>query len=194
MNGRRAALPGRQRGITLIVGLIMLVLLLLMGVSAFNLTRNNAAITANMQNRQEAVNAAMQATEQVISKTQFIETPENAMPGGCGTNQSCFDVNGDGSDDITVTLTPQPCIKKIQVIKNASLDLTDPDDQVCAQGVAQNLGVAGATTGDSLCAESVWEINASASDPTTQAAATVTTGVAVRVPADNAVDATKACS
>lgn len=184
-----SSFPTRQRGITLIVGLVMLVLLLLMGISAFNLSRTNTAITGNMQNKMEATNAAMQAVEEVISTTKFIDTPTTALPG----NQLQVDVNGDGSADITVTLTPIPCIKKIQVIKNASLDLTDPEQAPCALGVAQNLGVAGSVTGDSLCAESVWEINASAQDAVTQAASTVTTGISVRVPADNALDTAKAC-
>lgn len=191
---RPYSLPARQRGMTLFVGLVMLVLLLLMGISAFNMTRTNTAITGNMQNRMEATNAAMQAVEETISTTQFIDTPSNAVPNSCGTNQVCVDVNGDGNDDITVNLTPPPCIKKIQVIKNANLDLTNSAEAPCALGVTQNLGVAGAATGDSLCAESVWEINASASDTITEAVSTVTTGVAVRVPADNALDTSKACS
>lgn len=186
--------PAHQRGITLFVGMIMLVLLLLMGISAFNMTRTNTAITGNMQNRMEATNAAMQAVEETISTTQFIDTPSNAVPNSCGTNQVCVDVNGDGSDDVTVSLTPPPCIKKIQVIKNANLDLTNAAEAPCALGVSQNLGVAGAVTGDSLCAESVWEINASAQDTVTEAVSTITTGISVRVPADNALDTSKACS
>lgn len=194
MRNHRLAAPHRQRGITLIVGLIMLVLLLLMGISAFNLTRNNAAITANVQSRQEAINAAMTTTEEVISRSTFIDTPTNALVDGCGANQSCFDVNGDGTNDITVTLTPAPCIKKVQIIKNAELDLTDSEDLACAQGITQNLGVSGAATGDSLCANSVWEINAVANDAVSQANATVTTGISVRVSADTGIDTSKTCS
>ncbi|MDI6745726.1 MAG: hypothetical protein QMD17_01150 [Rhodocyclaceae bacterium] len=188
------SLPRRQRGMTLFVGLIMLVLLLLMAISAFNLTRTNSAITGNMQNKMEATNAAMQAVEMTISTDQFINTPNNAVPNSCGLNSVCVDVNGDGSPDITVTLNPAPCIKKIQVVKNANLSLTNPNDAPCALGVAQTLGVSGSSTDDSLCAESVWEVNANASDAVTGAVSTVTTGVAVRVPAAHALDPSKACS
>jgi Tfp pilus assembly protein PilX len=182
-------LPHRQRGMTLLVGLVMLVLLLMMAVSAFNISRTNTAITGNMQNKMEATHAAMQATEEVISTTRFIDTPNNALPG----NQLEVDVNADGKTDITVTLAPPPCIKKIVVIKNASLNLSNPDDIPCALGVSQSLGVSGAATGDSLCAASVWEITANATDAVTQAQSTVVTGVAVRVSADEALDPSVAC-
>jgi Tfp pilus assembly protein PilX len=188
------SLPQRQRGITLIVGLIMLVLLLLMGISTFNLTRNNAAITANMQSRQEGISSAMVATEMVISSAQFTDTPTNALPGGCGANKACFDVNGDGTDDITVTLTPAPCIQKIQMLKRVDLnDEDNPDDKACRGPEGLNLGVSGADNGDTLCANTIWEINAQSSDAVTQASTLVTTGVSVRVPADTALDTTKSC-
>lgn len=183
----------RQRGMTLLVGLIMLVLLLLMAISAFNMSRTNTAVTGNMQAKMETTNAAMQAIEQAISANQFISTPANAVPNSCGANKACINVNGDGTANVTVQLIPPPCIKKIQIIKTANLDFNDPNDQPCLMGISQALGVAGATTGNSLCAESVWEITASASDAVTQAQSTVVTGVGARVPADEALDATKAC-
>lgn len=193
MSPNRSKSAHKQRGITLLVGLVMLVLLLLMAASAFQMSRTNTAIVGNMQNKLESTNAAMQATEQVISSTQFIDTPGNALANSCGVNQACVDVNGDGTSDVTVTFSPAPCIKKIQVIKNAQLNLADSNDIPCSVGVAQSLGVAGTVTGDSLCAHSIWEITANAADAVTQAASIVTTGVGVRVSADAALDASKAC-
>jgi Tfp pilus assembly protein PilX len=187
------SLPRRQRGMTLFVGLVMLILLFLMAITAFNLSRTNTAVTGNMQHRMEAVNAAMQATEQVISTTQFIATPNDAVPGTCGTNRICLDVNGDGTSDITVALQP-PCIKKIEVIQNLNLNPAIPADLDCSLGIKQDdWGVEGAVTGNSRCANSVWEIVANASDTVTQARATVVTGVAVRVSANEALDTSKAC-
>lgn len=183
----------KQRGMTLLVGLVMLVLLLLMAASAFQLSRTNTAIVGNMQSKQEAINAAAQATDQVISSNQFIDTPANALSNTCGVNRVCVDVNGDGAGDVTVMLTPVPCIKKVQVIKNAQLNLSNANDIPCSVGVTQSLGVAGAVTGDSLCAHSIWEITASTEDAVTQSKSVVTTGVAVRVSADAALDTSKAC-
>lgn len=191
----KQALPARQRGMTLIVGLIMLILMLLMGVSTFNMTRSNTAMTANMQHKMETTNAAMQVTEAVISTTQFIDTPTNAVPNPCGgqNNRACIDLKGDGKYPVIVDMSPPPCAKKIQVIKNANLDLTNPDDVPCSLGVSQSLGVAGSTTGDSLCAASIWEITANAIDPVTEARSAVVTGVAVRVASDAAMDPSLYC-
>ncbi|MEK7736556.1 MAG: hypothetical protein AAB319_02190, partial [Pseudomonadota bacterium] len=43
----------RQRGATLVIGLIMLVLLTLMAVSSFNLGKSNLQIVGNMQFRNQ---------------------------------------------------------------------------------------------------------------------------------------------
>lgn len=183
----------KQRGMTLLIGLIVLVMLLLIGLAAHNLGRTNTAVVGNMQNRIEATGAAMQAVEQLISTSQFVATPDNAVANSCGANTVCVDVNGDSKSDVTVRMEPKPCIKKIQVIKNAALDLTKQDDVVCSVGVSQSLGVQGAASGDSLCAASVWEVTADATDAATNARSVVVTGVSVRVLADEALDTTKAC-
>lgn len=175
----------RQRGATLLVGLIMLILVTLLAVSSFNLGKSNLQIVANMQHRTENMESAKATIEEVISKTTFATTPNAALTTGCATNTKCFDVNGDGTDDITVQLTPAPCIKKSQVIKNSQLDMSKEDDSDCSTGQTQNLGVSGAATGDSLCADTVWEITAVAADAVTQARYTAVQGVAVRVAADS---------
>lgn len=190
---RRGGLPGRQSGIVMFVALVMLVLMLLMAAASFNMGRQNAIIAGNMQHKAQAMSSANMTVEQVVSSARFIDSPANALVDGCGTNQACYDVNGDGTTDVTVVLSPAPCIKKVQIIKNAELSINNPNDVVCMTGVAQNLGVEGASTGNSLCANTVWEINAAATDDVTGAASTVSAGFAVRVAADTALDATKIC-
>lgn len=185
--------PNRQRGATLLVGLIMLVLMTLIVVTSFNLGKSNLIIVSNMQHRAESLESAKATIEEVISKTTFASTPAAAIAGNCGTNTKCFDVNGDGTNDITVALTPQPCVKKSQTIKNSQLDLTDAEDAGCATGATQNLGVAGAATGDSLCADTTWEITAVTTDNVTQASVTAVQGVAVRVSADSGTSTTNLC-
>jgi len=56
-----------QRGATLIVGLIMLVLITLMVLSAFTMSSSNLKSVGNMQSRDEATAAANVALEQVLS-------------------------------------------------------------------------------------------------------------------------------
>jgi Tfp pilus assembly protein PilX len=59
----------RQRGATLVVSLIMLVILTLFAVSGFNLSSVNLKITGNYQMQKGMEAAAQQAIEQVISST-----------------------------------------------------------------------------------------------------------------------------
>ena len=70
----------RQRGATLIVGLIMLVLITLVVSSAFMLSTTNLKAVGNMQYRDEAIAAANAAIEQVISSDAIFFAPA-ARPG-----------------------------------------------------------------------------------------------------------------
>jgi Tfp pilus assembly protein PilX len=63
-----------QRGATLIVGLIMLVLLTLVVTSAFMLSTGNLKAVTNMQFRNEAMAAANKAIEQVLGSN-FTKAP-----------------------------------------------------------------------------------------------------------------------
>lgn len=176
----------RQQGITLVMALIMLVLLTLLALTSFNLGKSNLQVVSNMQQRDEAIAAAREVIEETISNTRFFNTPAAVLDTPCGApNTRCIDVNADGVNDITVTLTPAPVCVKAQIIKNSSLDLADTEDAGCSVGSAQNFGVAGAATGNSECANSVWDVNAVAIDNTTQASVKVTQGIAVRVARDD---------
>jgi type II secretory pathway pseudopilin PulG len=186
----------RQRGATLIIALIMLVLLTLFAVSSFNTAQTNVKVVGNMQQKAEALNAAQQAIETVVSTPLFISNPANAVPTPCGTaNTLCTDVTGDGVADFTATLIGpdyptgphQPTCVTVRVIKNQELNVLNPEDLGCAAGQQSGAaGVAGAMTGDSLCANTVWEIRARAVSSSSGATATVTQGVGVRVSSDAA--------
>lgn len=175
----------RQEGATLIISLIILILMTLIAVSAFNLGKGNLQVVGNMQRQNEAMAAAQEALEEAVSTTRLVESPTNVFLGSCGANVKCIDTNDDGVADVTVTLTPTPSCVKAATVKNAALDLSVAEDAGCATGAVQNFGVAGASSGDSLCSDSVWEINAVAVDTQTQASVTLTQGVAVRVSTDN---------
>jgi len=171
-----------QRGATLVVGLVMLVLATLIVLASFRLGMANLAIVGNAQNRNEGIASAQQAIEEAISSPLLTTAPSSIFPTPCaGPNTQCYDVNGDGRDDVTVTLTPAPTCVKAETIKNSSLDLAQEDDRRCTLGVAQNFGVAGAGTSDSLCSNSVWDIRALADDVSTRTTAVVNQGVGVRV-------------
>lgn len=177
---------GPQAGMTLVIALILLALMTVMAIASFNTGKIGMQIVGNMQQRNEVVGAANAVLEEVLSTTRMFQTPGSVFLTPCaGANTRCFDMNGDGTNDITVALTPQPTCVQSQTIMNAALNLALPDDQGCATGAPQLFGVAGVQTGSSICANSLWEVNAVATDSVTNATATVTEGAAVRVSTDD---------
>lgn len=175
--------PRRQRGATLIVSLIMLVLITLLAVSSFSLGKGNVQIVGNMQQRNQAFAAAQLAVATTISSTQFAATPTNAIPVPCNgvNNTVCVDVNGDGTNDISVLVTPT--CDSIQPIPVTQLNFNNPNDAGCLVGASQDFGVTGAANNNSMCSNSVWDIQASATDLLTGANYVVDQGVGVRVAA-----------
>jgi len=167
----------------------------------------NLKVVANQQTRSEALDASQWMIDKVISSTQFIGSPNNAVPNPCnGTyNTLCFDLNGDGKPDYTTTLTPAPSCVQARALKVGELNIKDAtgkfdpkaEDVACLQAQQQgSFGIAGAASaGDSLCAATVWEITAQTlSSGSTVANSSVnmttTQGVAVRV---NALDMKANC-
>ena len=176
----------RQEGATLVIALIMLVVITLLAVSALSTTNMNLKVVGNMQSRGEALHATQQAIETVISSPQFIANPANAVLNPCGTaNTLCTDLNGDGVPDYTTQLNPAPSCVAVKSIKASELNLSNAEDLGCAAGQAQQFGVAGAGSGDSLCANTTWDITADTSATISRTRVTVTQGVAVRVSADD---------
>ncbi len=190
----------RQQGATLLLVLIMLIMLTLFAVSAMNQGTMNLKVVANQQTRAEALDASQWMIDKVISSTQFIDTPSNAVPNPCNGNYNtlCFDLNGDGKDDYTTKLTPTPACVQARPRKVGELRLKDAsgkfdpaaEDVACLQAQQQGgFGISGAAAaGDSLCADTVWEITAQTlSSGSTLATSSVnmttTQGVAVRVKA-----------
>lgn len=176
----------REQGVTLVTALIMLVLLTLLALTSFNLGNSTLQVVSNMQQREQAVGAANQVIEETISSTNFFNTPTAALPNPDGApNQRLVDTDADGKADIKVTISPPPACVKAQVIKNSDLRLEDAEDAGCSVGANQSFGVAGASDGSSDCANSVWDVNAVATDMATNASVKVTQGVAVRVAKDD---------
>jgi Tfp pilus assembly protein PilX len=174
-----------ERGFTMLVGLIMLILMTLFAVSTFQLGKGSLQVVGNMQQRNQALSAAQGTIDEVVSSINFTTKPADAITAPCaGKNTRCFDTNGSGRNDIVVTLTPPPACIKAKTIKNAVLKLSNPDDIGCALGAGQTMGIVGSVTGDSLCSDSLWDLRAVAADTDTGANASVTQGVAVRVSTD----------
>src|SRR6478752_5815862 len=93
---RPSTLPG-QRGMTLLVSLVMLVVLILLVVSAIRMSNSQLRTVGNVQAQNEAIAAAQQGVERLLgSVTNFTAPP--------ATQTVNVDINGDGVTDYTATV------------------------------------------------------------------------------------------
>ena len=152
---RISASKHAQRGATLIVGLIMLVLLTLVVTSAFMLSTGNLRAVGNMQFRDEAIAAANLAIEEVVS-TDFTAAPKSA--------KIDVDIDQDTKVDYTVNVQVPKCVQASPA----------PPDPSTLSGVSSNV----VTSSDF---NTVWDIEARVDDTKTGAAVTIWQGVRKRM-------------
>lgn len=179
----------RERGAALIVGLILLMLMTLLAISAFHLGTVQTVVVANAQQKIRGLAAAQMAIDTVLNSSNFTVTPAAAIVNtnctGGGTNKLCVSSNGDTVKDFTVTLAPAPFCVTAAPIPGEQLDLSlgaSSPDLGCLSAAQQGqFAVASTSTGETLCATSVWEINAQAVDDNTNTTVTVTEGVVRRI-------------
>jgi Tfp pilus assembly protein PilX len=160
---RRIAARRDQRGVTLVVGMIMLVLITLVVLASFHLGRNNLEIVGNAQQRNDALSSAQRTIEAAVNSPLLTSSPASIFPTPCSgwpANTLCYDVNGDGTDDVVAQITPTPTCVKAQVIPLTSLSLTDPYDQTCRTQQPQSCFGQGGACNDSSCGSSLWDIRA----------------------------------
>lgn len=166
----------RQKGVVLVISLIMLLAVTLMVVTASNIVQTNLKVVGNMESRDQVRFAAVSAIEEAISSSRFADNPSSIFTTSCGaSNQLCFDSNSDGVTDITVAVSTPACVSVIPR-KNVELDVYNfPDQATCflPPGVY------------SMCAESVWEFSAVATDVVTGAEVTVRQGVSILTTLNN---------
>lgn len=180
----------RQGGVTLIVGLIMLVLMTLMAITMFHMGTTQTVVVANAQQNVRGLAAAQTAIDTALNSSNFTKTPDIAITGtlACANgaaNTLCVSSNGDGVKDFVVTLTPKPFCVTATPIQAAQLDLSagpGAADLACLSSTQQGqFAVAGSATGETLCANSVWEVGAQAVDSVTNTTVSVTEGVGLRI-------------
>jgi hypothetical protein len=141
--------PSSQRGATLVVGLIMLVLITLLVTSAFTLSTSGLKSVGNMQARDEAIAAGNKAIEQVVS------SPFTNSPAGETIN---VDLNNDGRTDYVVVLNTPTCVSVAEI----------PGTTVAPSSIS--LGSAFSTSTSNLY-ETIWDLDANVTDPNGSGAA-----------------------
>ena len=148
----RRTLQQFQRGTTLLISLIFLVILTLFAVSGMNTGVINLRTANNAQMMIEAEYAAQQQIEQMLnSVTGF-------MSGATAATVTNVDVNGDGYTDFVVTTQAPVCLSTVP-----------------APGYSYEFAA-------SAPKDTVWQVTASASDSTFGATATLRQGVKIRLP------------
>jgi hypothetical protein len=152
--GAKRAIPRlAQRGATLIIGLIMIVLITLIVLSAFTLSSSNLKSVRNMQMHDESLAAANQAVERLISMS-FTDAP--------GTVTFNVDINKDGTNNYAVTVGTPSCINA------RAATVVAPSDVELGPGMS-----AGETWNTD------WDIDANVTDVASGAAVRVRQGVRV---------------
>lgn len=159
----------RQSGAVLFVALIFLMLLTVMALTTFNLSKGTQQIIGNMAVRSQTLQVAQQASETVISKNRFIHHPGDVF--GTGSNTTTIDVNGDQKTVISATVDPPQCIS-IQPVSSNQLALGNEHDLDCANSANLN--------GKNVsCYRVLFQVATHATDPVTKATSTVGQGASV---------------
>ena len=169
-----------QKGITLLVTMIFLILMSLFAASAFRSSTGNLKIIGNMQSRQESLAVGQQAIENTISSSLFFTNPTLVA-----STPVKVDIDGRGTATYTATLSPKPSCNRIIPIKNNALNPTLDKDLLCMKSaIIQQGGVNNpnqiVASGNSLCVESEWNISAEVIDARSGTKIVVNQGVAVR--------------
>ncbi|HEY3077250.1 MAG TPA: PilX N-terminal domain-containing pilus assembly protein [Burkholderiales bacterium] len=144
----------RQRGATLLISLVFLVVLTLLAVSGINTSIINLRTANNSQISIEAQAAAQQQIEQVLNSMASF----TSVAGSDTTTN--VDMNGDGVNDYTVVTKPPKCLS-------------------ISAAPGYSYAFAGSAPKDT-----VWEVIATASDSVFGSSVTLRQGVKVRLPVD----------
>lgn len=144
-------MPHAERGATLVVGLIMLLLFTLLVSGAFTLSTVNLKAVGNMQLRDEALAAANIAIEKVIG---------SPFTDALGSEEHFIDLNNDDVVDYVVNIATPVCVR-------ATVSTAAPKCSV-------DMPICPSDTWDT-----VWDVRASVENEASGARAVVRSGVRV---------------
>lgn len=178
-----------QRGITLVVALVFLLVLSLFAIASFNSSTTNSQVTGNMIARQESQAAAQWLVDSTISSSLFASDPKSVAAGSYS-----IDIDGDGNIDFQPKLDPAPACERTRTIKAFELDADNAEDVACMTSAdpgstsGTDSPSASAAAGNSLCANTEWKVRAVTDDSVTGTHVAVDQGVGVRVLTTEAED------
>lgn len=155
----RGFCPQRESGATLFVGLMMLVLITLMLITAFTLSTTNLRVVGNMQFREQAIAAANAAVEERIGLTQS-GVAASALK---GQTTHAIDIDRDGSSDYSVAVSME-CV-------SAKLDVAAPKSSLSLPKDMSDEGTWDTT----------WDVRAAVTDSRTEASLVMYSGILIHL-------------
>lgn len=153
----------RQRGIVLILSLIMLVVLTLLAVSAIRLSTVNLRTVANAEARHQALSTAQRAIDCILSSN-FSSSVAGVPTGPCAGTIS------ESGKNFTVVLA-RPCLVRSAPVLNIALNLADANEKTCQKG----------SSAYSQCSDTVWQLGATSSSGWFGASVAITQGTGIRM-------------
>jgi hypothetical protein len=151
---------GRQRGATLLMGIIFLTLLMLSVTVAFRMSSNNLKAVGNMQSQADADAAAESAIERVLSTDVLFRFP-------AATNVP------EDAYGVAVSIAQPACMRSVEVDASTSADATP---NIYLQNITP--------TSASGYMETHWDVAATASGAATGAKVEMHQGVKIIMPAE----------
>lgn len=170
MNG----LAIRQRGIVLILSLIMLVVLTLLAVSAIRLSTVNLRTVANAQARSEALSAAQRTIDMVLSSNFTANIAGTETPPGAP-----LEVTEGGK--IYKVAVARPCLVRSAPVLNIALPSPEPAPVGKPCGPHPECTCRQGSGAYSQCSDTIWQLQATSTSGWFGATASITQGTGIRM-------------
>lgn len=153
----------RQRGLSLVAGMIMLVLISLLVTAAYVVSTTNSKAVSNMQFRDEVIAASNDCIEKTLN-TVFADG-FTSLPSG--PTICPYDVNNDGTAEYNISVTVPVCAQASQVT------FTSPTPNLTSNSLPSSVP-------DPYWA-SMWDVTALVTDATTGASVEIHQGLRVNL-------------
>ena len=165
----------KQRGVVMVIALIMLAIVTLIGTVSANIVMGNLQVVQNVEAAAAARSNAVSAIQEAIGTNGFFEG-EKAFIAGCQGNNNwrCFDMTGDGAvDDMRVKVSQPKCISVQPLLTRPNADKAWLDSK---EGACWG----GGTDATNDCSDVVWEVTVEAEDDVTGARVRMRQGLSTR--------------
>ena len=179
MRAHRGGGARTQQGMTLLIGMLMLLMITIMSVVAFRLGTTNMQVVANEQVHDESLAAANFTLDKVANDSKFFKN--YAAAGGTTGTVSV------GQDSYTVTVPKVRCLRYRSIgagdvaTQVNGADTVSEEDASCIGSAGDSGGVtfgggSGGPTGGSMCSITLWEVEVEVTPNSRTGASTVVRG------------------